>query len=557
MYLDYFQIKEKPFLLNTDPRFLWLGKKHNDALTILHHGVQENKGLLLLTGEIGSGKTMLISALVSQLDQEIVVARLPDPGLERKEFFFLVARSFNIGRKAFSRESFTDAIDRFLSKLYSEGKKALLIVDESQIMTTSILEEIRLLSNMEYRHEKLFNIFLVGQNEFNIILMEPEHKSLKERISTSYNLELLSARETATYISHRLKVAGAKKPIFTKNAMREIHLFSNGSPRQINIISDMALVHGVENNKPIINREIIQACKTRVRVPLVPGRPLPDEPLFEETMWPSTEEHKDTPDPVVLLNRTAKRMSWYSILALLILLPCGYLLYSDSGRAYLSNNIPFLKRILPASSLPYPNRSSSLATAPVLSMPSKDGKKTLSNQSEHHSEVLETIAVSTPPSEPDQNKRQTVSPPIPEVLLERSSEPGEANPPPVKKHPTDEDISKTSALSTMPKDVKKNKPPRSKKTAETKTTVPVLPPKKPATVTSAVPAPPPSRPVKDKKSAKSSSKESLSVNLSGSPKTQSAKPTDSDRPLSETPDPRDIIDWLLQEKEKSPRRKQP
>ena len=558
MYLDYFQIKEKPFLLNTDPRFLWLGKKHNDALTILHHGVQENKGLLLLTGEIGSGKTMLISALVSQLDQEkIVVARLPDPGLERREFFFLVARSFNIGRRVFSRESFTDAIDRFLSTLYSEGKKALLIVDEAQIMTSSILEEIRLLSNMEYGHKKLFDIFLVGQNEFNIILLEPEHKSLQERISTSYNLELLSERETATYISHRLKVAGAKKPIFTKNAMREIHLFSNGSPRQINIISDMALVHGVENNKPIINREIIQACKTRVRVPLVPGRPLPDEPLFEETMWPSTEEHKDTPDPVVLLNRTVKRMSWYSILALLILLPCGYLLYSDSGRAYLSNKIPFLKRVLPASSLPYPNRSSSLATSPVLSMPSNDEKKTLLNQSELHSEALETIAVSTPSSEPDQNKRRTVSPPIPEVLLERSNEPREANPPPVKKHPTDEDILKTSALPTKPKDVKKNKPPRIIKAAETNTTVPVLPSNKPTTVTSKVPAPPPSRPVNDKKSAKSSSKESLSVNLSGSKKTQAAKPTDSDRPLTETPDPRDIIDWLLQEKEKSPRRKQP
>ena len=557
MYLDHFQLKEKPFILNTDPRFLWLGKKHNDALTILHHGVQENKGLLLLTGEIGSGKTMLISALVSQLDQEeIVVARLPDPGLERKEFFFLVARGFNIGRKAFSRESFTDAIDRFLSKLYSEGKKALLIVDESQIMTSSILEEIRLLSNMEYRHKKWFNIFMVGQNEFNIILQEPEHKSLKERISTSYNLELLSKRETATYISHRLKVAGAKKPIFTKNAMREIHLFSNGSPRQINIISDMALVYGVENDKTLINREIVQACKTRVRVPLVPGKPLPDEPLFEETKWQTTEGHKDTPDPVILLSRTVKRMSWYSVLALLILLPCGYLLYSDSGRAYLSDNIPFLKGVLPASSLPYPNRSSSLATSPVLSMPSKDGQKTLSNRSEHHSEALETIAVTTP-SEPDQKKRRTVTPPIPKISLEKPSEPKEANPPPVKKHRDDKDILKTSALPTKSKDVKKDQPPRTKKVTETKPVIPILPSKKQTTVTSTIPAPPPTQPVKDKTNTKPSSKESMSVNLSGSPKTQAAKPTDSDRPLSETPDPRDIIDWLLQEKEKSPRRNQP
>jgi type II secretory pathway predicted ATPase ExeA len=557
MYLDHFQIKEKPFLLNTDPRFLWLGTKHYDALKILEHGIKENKGLLLLTGEIGSGKTMLISALVSRLNyEEIAVARLPDPGLERREFFFLVARNFGIGRRVFSRESFTEAIDRFLSTLYIEEKKALLIVDEAQIMTSSILEEIRLLSNIEYQHKKLFNIFLVGQNEFNIILLKPEHRSLKERISTSYNLELLSESETAAYISHRLKIAGAKSPIFTDNAMREIHLFSNGSPRQINIISDIALVYGIENDKTLINREIIQACKNRVRVPAVSGGPLPDEPLFEETKWQPPEEYKDTPDPVVLLNRTVRRMSWYSILALMILLPCGYMLYSDRGRAYLAEKIPFIKRFLPASSLPYPSRSSSLTPPPVLSIPSNNEQKAPSMKSGLDSEVIQAIKV-TASSEPDQRKKQPITQPISKVSTKNRRDAAEVARPSAENKMTDKDILKTSALPAKSKDVKKKPPPRSKKAAAVKSVATDLSSKKPET--ELINAPPPSsiRPVKDKTDENPSSKESASVSLSENPKNRTAKPTDSERTLPENPDPRDIIDWLLKEKEKSPSQNQP
>ena len=557
MYLHHFHIKEKPFLLNTDPRFLWLGTKHKEALNILEHGIKENKGLLLLTGEIGSGKTMLISALVSRLNyEEIVVARLPDPGLERREFFFLVARNFRIGRRVFSRESFTDALDRFLSTLYMEEKKALLIIDEAQIMTSSILEEIRLLSNIEYQHKKLFNIFLVGQNEFNIILLEPEHRSLKERISTSYNLELLSESETAEYISHRLKIAGAKKPIFTDNAMQEIHHFSNGSPRQINIISDMALVYGVENDKTLINREIIQACKNRVRVPLVPGRPLPDEPLFEEAKWHPPEEYKDTPDPVVQLNRTVRRMSWYSILALMILLPCGYMLYSDRGRAYLTENIPFLERVLPASSLPYSSRSSSLTPPSVLTIPSNDDQKASSMKSGHQSDVIQKIKVSAS-SEPEPRKKQPITQPISKVSTKKPGEAIESARPSVKNQLTEKDNLKTSALPTKPKDVKKNSLPRHKKAAEVKSVAPTLPSKKPVTAPITAPPRSPSRPVNDKTNEKSSAKKSASVSLSEIPKTQAAKPTESERPLSETPDPRDIIDWLLKEKERAPSQNQP
>jgi hypothetical protein len=423
-------------------------------------------------------------------------------------------------------------------------------------MTSSILEEIRLLSNMEYQHKKLFNIFLVGQNEFNIILLEPEHRSLKERISTSYNLELLSENETATYISHRLKVAGAKKPIFTDNAMKEIHLFSNGSPRQINIISDMALVYGVENDQTQINRKIIIACKNRVRVPLVAGKPLPDEPLYEETRWQTPEVFNDTPDPVALLSRTVRRMSWYSILALMILIPCGYMLYSDRGRAYLSENIPFLKRVLPGSSLTYPSRSSSLAPSPVLPIPSNDEQKAPSKKSGRDSNTLKTNKVPAA-TEPIKRKKQSVTPPAPKASSKKPLDTSKTIPPPVQKHSVDKDILKAIAIPTKTKEVKKNPPPRRNKVTEVKHVSPDLRSTKPATATSAVTTTSPSRPVRDKTNQKPSQKKSSSVRLSGTPKKQAVKPNDNERPLSETPDPRDIIDWLLQEKEKTPPQNQP
>ena len=551
MYLDNFRLKEKPFLLNTDPQFLWLGRKHKEALATLQYGVQENKGLLLLTGEIGSGKTMLISALESRLDiEEVVVARLPDPGLERREFFFLVARSFGIGRRVFSRESFTEAMDRFLSTLDSEGKKALLIIDEAQIMTPSILEEIRLLSNIEYRLKKLINIFLVGQNEFNFILQEPENRSIRQRITTSYNLELLSKSETATYISHRLKVAGAKKPIFTDNAMAEIHLFSNGSPRQINIISDMALVSGFENEQTKIDREIIRACKERVRVPLVPGRPLPDEPLFDAATWQPPETHENKPDPVALLSRTAKRMSWYSTLALMILLPCGYLLYSDRSRAYLSENIPLLNKVLPAPAVPYPSQSSSWAPSPALRFPSDEEQKDPAVVPVGTSVIHESTNMPATPLK-DTKKKHSETLSDPDVSSIKQTDTTDSIRKSMKNRPGDKDIPKSSALPTNPKGENK-KSPRSLKTAtKVENVIPNSGLAKPAAEPVAPQPAVPPKPVDKETVVKQPSTENPSVGLTGTKKPLASKQPDMNTSASESPDPRDVINWLLQEREKS------
>jgi type II secretory pathway predicted ATPase ExeA len=547
VYLDHFKLKEKPFLLNTDPRFLWLGKKHKEALALMQSGVQENKGLLLLTGEIGSGKSMLISALISVLDREpVVVAKLPDPGLERKEFFFLVAQGFCIGRKVLSKESFTDAMDSFLSTLYAQGKKALLVIDEAQIMGPSILEEIRLLSNMEYRHAKQLNIFLVGQNEFNIVLLEPYNRSLRERITTSYNLELLSANETATYISHRLKVAGTEKKIFTDAALHEIHVFSNGSPRQINIICDIALVHGFNKGVTRIDQEIIRACKDRVRVPKVPGRPLADELAFDEAMWQTPEILKYRPDSAALLSKTVRRMSWYSALVLLILLPSGYMLYSDWSRSFLPDKIPPLQKVLPITSLPNQSRTSSLAPAPILQQRPADKNHKGAPVSDGTPDARDVSTIPAKPLE-DAIKKPTLTSSAPKTSSNEPSDVANAGRSSVENRSNIKATLKPGALQPNSKRVKNKAPQNQKKAERVEAVASDTRVADPATEPIDAEPAAPVKPVPKKTQA---NRPPADKSTAGSGETGELNQTDIKNPSSEQPDPTDIIKWLLQDKEK-------
>jgi type II secretory pathway predicted ATPase ExeA len=334
MYLAHFKLHEKPFQLNTDPRFLWLGQDHKEALATLRYGVLENKGLLLLTGEIGTGKTTLVSALVDQLgDESVVVAQLPDPGLTRKEFFYLVSRKFGIDRPVRDKETFTDTLGEFLDDICTHNKKALLIVDEAQIMNSRVLQEVRLLSNMEYRHTKPLNIFLVGQTEFNQKLLQPENRAIKERIAVNYNLKPLVEPETAAYIAYRLQVAGAKKKIFTDDAIREIQSFSKGSPRQINILCDLALVRGYAENAKILDNRMIIECEERIVV-----HDASEEPSREAHRPPGGTSRPEVfrvgaKDIVQPRTNPAGHVKRYGILALVILLPSIFIFYMlwDSG----------------------------------------------------------------------------------------------------------------------------------------------------------------------------------------------------------------------------------
>ena len=329
MYLAHFKLHEKPFQLNTDPRFLWLGRDHKEALATLRYGVLENKGLLLLTGDIGTGKTTLVSALVDQLgDESVVVAQLPDPGLTRREFFYLVSRKFGIDRSVRDKETFTDTFGEFLDHICTRNKKALLIIDESQIMNDRVLEEVRLLSNMECRHTKPLNIFLVGQDEFNQTLLRPANRALKERIAVNYNLKPLTEPETATYIAHRLQVAGAQKRIFTDDAVHEVHSFSNGAPRQINILCDLALVRGYAENAKILDSRMIEECEERILVQDASGGHFRDADRAPEDISRPGVFKVNTQNDVQPETKPTRGVKRNAILALVILLPGFFIFFA-------------------------------------------------------------------------------------------------------------------------------------------------------------------------------------------------------------------------------------
>ncbi len=270
MYLKLYKLNAKPFQITTDPKFLWLGEKHAEALATLKYGILEDKGFLLLTGDVGTGKTALIKLLVKTIEVAATVATIPDPGLDPVDFFNILAEEFRMNRRFASKGDFLIHFKQFLLKAYSAEQKVLLIIDEAQRLHHDLLEQIRLLSNIELEHRKLINIFFVGQTELNKTLMEERNKAVRQRISVHHHIEPLNEAETLEYIRHRLKVAGSRSEIFSPEAMRRVHAFSSGYPRLINIICDHALLTGYAAGKSTIDVGIIRECEKELRLPEFP-----------------------------------------------------------------------------------------------------------------------------------------------------------------------------------------------------------------------------------------------------------------------------------------------
>ncbi len=267
MYLSFYQLTLKPFQITTDPKFLWLGEKHTEALATLKYGIQEDKGFLLLTGDVGTGKTALIKLLVKTIDVAAIVATIPDPGMEAIDFFNFLAAEFQMNRRFASKGEFLIEFKQFLLKAYSSRQKVLLIIDEAQRLTIEMLEQVRLLSNIELDNRKLINIFFVGQTEFNRVLLDERSKAVRQRITVSYHIEPLRETETPLYMRHRLNVAGSRREIFTPEAVRQVHAFSGGYPRLINIICDHALLTGYAGGAKSIDHNLIRDCEKELRLP--------------------------------------------------------------------------------------------------------------------------------------------------------------------------------------------------------------------------------------------------------------------------------------------------
>jgi general secretion pathway protein A len=245
MYTSFFGLIEKPFAITPDPRYLYLSERHAEALAHLLYGINESGGFIQLTGEVGTGKTTVVRTLLSRIPQHADVAVILNPRVTPVEFLLTICEELGLGLDEADRDSvkqMVDALNRRLLSAHADGRRVIVIVDEAQNLSAEVLEQVRLLTNLETATTKLMQIILIGQPELRDLLDRTELRQLAQRITGRYHLSPLSKHETQQYIRHRLRVAGVSEEIFAPAALAEVHRVSGGVPRVINVCCDRALL---------------------------------------------------------------------------------------------------------------------------------------------------------------------------------------------------------------------------------------------------------------------------------------------------------------------------
>jgi general secretion pathway protein A len=280
MYTDFYGLKELPFALTPDPRYLYFTPSHTEVMANLHYGIESGRGLIVVTGEVGTGKTTLLRWMMRRLDPTVMVAYIFNPRLSVAEFYQYLAALFNIGAWD-SKSDLLIELGKVLEARHDRGLRTVLVIDEGHGLSTQVLEEIRLLCNFESDTAKHLQIVLTGQPELRDILNQPDLRQLKQRVALRCEIAALpNVAETAHYISSRLKVAGSTNPeLFSPGAVDYIFRCSAGIPRNINNLCDNALLNGFASYTTLINRNIIeQVAKTFDLLPRnehVPGASVP------------------------------------------------------------------------------------------------------------------------------------------------------------------------------------------------------------------------------------------------------------------------------------------
>ena len=262
MYQEFYGLKEKPFALTPDPQFLYLSDSHRTAIDSLHYGIEQREGFIVITGDIGTGKTTICRAFLEKLDKNVKTAVIFNSFLTEEELLESILLDFGFPSKGRTKKERIDALNKLLIHLLSHEKNAVLIIDEAQNLSIPVLEQIRMLSNLETEKEKLLQIILFGQLELDQKLRSAELKQLNQRIAIRHHLLPLTRAEMESYIDQRLMVAGAQGSItFSKSALNEIYKFSKGTPRLINLLCDRALLGGFVEQTYHIDKEIIKKAK--------------------------------------------------------------------------------------------------------------------------------------------------------------------------------------------------------------------------------------------------------------------------------------------------------
>lgn len=266
MYNDFFGFKDTPFTIAPDPRFLFMSERHRDALAHLLYGISSGGGFVMLTGEVGTGKTTVCRCLLEQLSDDVRLAYILNPKLNSIELLATMCDELGIQYKEGeqSLKSYTDLLRDYLLSNHEKGLNTVLMIDEAQNLSVEVLEQIRLLTNLETNQRKLLQIILIGQPELQELLAKKELRQLAQRITARYHLRPLNLNETASYMEHRLRIAGLTRPLFKKNAIRKIHKSSGGVPRLINVISDRALLGAFVERKTAITEVVVDKAVNEV-----------------------------------------------------------------------------------------------------------------------------------------------------------------------------------------------------------------------------------------------------------------------------------------------------
>jgi general secretion pathway protein A len=267
MYLSFFGLNEKPFAITPDPRYLYLSERHAEALAHLLYGINEAGGFVQLTGEVGTGKTTIVRSLLAQTPKNAEIALILNPKMTAPEFLLTICEELGIGVPDSALGSLKDLVDilsEYLLRAHAAGHRVVLVVDEAQNLSPEVLEQVRLLTNLETNTQKLLQIILIGQPELRELLARMELRQLAQRITGRYHLNPLSHDETAAYVRHRLRVAGATTDVFAPQALNAVFSLSQGVPRVINVICDRALLGAYSLDRHRVTAPLVRSAATEV-----------------------------------------------------------------------------------------------------------------------------------------------------------------------------------------------------------------------------------------------------------------------------------------------------